>query len=212
AFEGKDLAAAVRHYEQAEALTTDPGLIAFNNAAALYQLALGSKVQHEKTGLFRRAEEHYRCAADDPAEPRRLLARFGLANSLLQGRSEEIAAVRRAISCYRDCLKTDTLDESLTADARHNLEVAKGTLARLLERPPPDKPPQEQGDERKNPPRKEPDPKNQGGIGDPTTGATDPQPMGDPAEAKNGPKPIPTKRPEAGPGNVQSINDEMPTP
>src|SRR5687768_8935958 len=88
AFEAKDYAGAVRLYEQAEALTTDPGLVAFNKAAALYQLAMSSKVAPEKTGLFRRAEEHYRCAADDRAEPRRLLARFGLANSLMQGRGE----------------------------------------------------------------------------------------------------------------------------
>src|SRR5262249_52763426 len=198
AFEGKDLAAAVRHYEQAEALTTDPGLIAFNNAAALYQLALGSKVQHEKTGLFRRAEEHYRCAADDPAEPRRLLARFGLANSLLQGRPEELAAVRRAVSCYRDCLKGNVLEEPLLTDARHNLEVAKQSLARLLAKSPPDKPPPEHGGDEKEPKKKEPEPSRPQGMGDPSTGPTKAQPGGDPVDAKDRQKPIPTQQTQAG--------------
>ena len=40
AFEAKDYLGAVRLYEQAEVHATDPGLVAFNKAAALYRLGL----------------------------------------------------------------------------------------------------------------------------------------------------------------------------
>lgn len=213
AFETKDYAGAVRSYEQAEALTTDPGLVAFNKASALYQLALSSKVPHEKLALFRRARDHYRCAADDPAAPRRRLARFGLANSLLQGHGEDVGAVREAIACYRDCLKRDVLDESLLTDTRHNLEVAKLTLVRLLARRDSDKPPPDQGgNDSKDPPKKENDPKKPPGMGDSQHGSSRPQATEHGAEVKNGDKPTPTKQHDAGKGNLEPIADEMLTP
>ena len=57
------------------------------------------------------------------AAPSRAL--FGLANCLLQGRGDEVAATRAAIRYYRGLLSGGHLEASLTDDARHNLELAK---------------------------------------------------------------------------------------
>jgi tetratricopeptide (TPR) repeat protein len=115
AFERKDYVAAVALYTQAEPLAVDPGHIAFNKAAALYQL-----------GNYRDAERHYRCALENASEPRRTYARYGVANCLVhQGRDLGAPALREAIDLYEMCLQRDDLDPDLATDTRHNLELAK---------------------------------------------------------------------------------------
>jgi tetratricopeptide (TPR) repeat protein len=115
AFERKDYAGAVALFTRAEPLANDPGLIAFNKAAALYQLA-----------NYREAERHYRCALENSSEPRRTNARYGLANCLVQqGQGLGAAALQEAIELYELCLRRDDLDPDLGTDARHNLELAK---------------------------------------------------------------------------------------
>src|SRR5271156_4871 len=73
AFERGDYDGAMRHYEQAEIEITDPGLVAFNEAAALYRL-----------GQYAEAAEHYLRARDDAIGPRRARLLYDLGNCLVQ--------------------------------------------------------------------------------------------------------------------------------
>src|SRR5205823_10558028 len=93
----------------------DPGHVAFNKAAALYQL-----------GNYREAERHYRCALENAPEPRRTNARYGLANCLVhEGQDLGAASLQEAIELYELCLRREGLDPDLATDTRHNLELAK---------------------------------------------------------------------------------------
>jgi hypothetical protein len=61
AFDAGDYAAAVGFYDRAEERATDPGLVAYNKATALYRLALADAKDSYKR--FRTAEVYYRAAA-----------------------------------------------------------------------------------------------------------------------------------------------------
>src|SRR5437660_528165 len=73
AYEHGDYAAALEAYARAVPETTDPGQVAFNQAAACYQL-----------GQYTQAEEAYRRCLEDAAGGRRVRALYGLANALAQ--------------------------------------------------------------------------------------------------------------------------------
>ncbi len=116
AFANEKYAEAIRFYEQAEARTFDPGLVAFNKAASLYRL-----------GRHREAIICYRQALDDVEAPptRRARTWFDLGNALLgaaDGRADELAD---AVSAYRACLAQPELSDGLRASARTNLEIAQ---------------------------------------------------------------------------------------
>src|SRR5262245_43565913 len=64
AFAQKDYAAAVKFYEQAEERTPDPGLVAFNKAAALFRLE-----------RYREAELSYQRCLEDGEAPETRRAR-----------------------------------------------------------------------------------------------------------------------------------------
>jgi hypothetical protein len=115
AFDRGDFAAATDSYARAEERTQDPGLVAFNEGTALYQL-----------GQFRDAELHYRRCREDAEGPRLTRLLFNLGNCLLQqeqGRNP--ARLREAIRLYQQCLEQPNLDANLADDARHNLELAR---------------------------------------------------------------------------------------
>jgi Ca-activated chloride channel family protein len=116
AFARQEYENALKFYEQAESLTTDPGLISFNKAAAHYRL-----------GQHREAIECYRrCLEDDQAPvERRARGHFDLGNALLQYAGDNAQTLAEAVSAYRACLHQPTLSASLRADARHNLEIAQ---------------------------------------------------------------------------------------
>ena len=77
----------------AEEWTTDPGLVAFNKAAALYRL-----------GRFREAELHYRRCREDAVGARRAKLLYDLANCLVQRAGEHDAeALAEAIHLYDEC-------------------------------------------------------------------------------------------------------------
>src|SRR5258708_39798221 len=69
AYTRRDYAGAVELYNRAEILATDPGLVAFNKAAAFYHL-----------GNSRAAEVLYRASLSDAEGPRRIHLVYGLAN------------------------------------------------------------------------------------------------------------------------------------
>ena len=102
-------------YATAEERTADPGLVAFNQAAVLFQL-----------GDFREAEVHYARVLDDAACPpeRAIKAWYNRGTCLLR-RGGSASVYRSAIACLERCVDSPVADAPLKADARHNLEVAK---------------------------------------------------------------------------------------
>jgi tetratricopeptide (TPR) repeat protein len=110
-----DTAGATKLYVAAEEHTADPGLVAFNRAAALFE-----------QGEYREAEVHYLRALDDKAAPadRRAKALYNRGVCLVK-RATDLPALRAAVSCFEQALDSDALDEPLRADARYNLELAK---------------------------------------------------------------------------------------
>ncbi len=143
AYERGEFDQAVQAYQKAEQRTTDPGLVAFNKAAALYQL-----------GRYREAELHYRCCLEDAMGHRRAGALYGLGNALLQQSPERGAEVLpEAIRRYEECLRQE--EHAVAADARHNLELAKLLLARLPS-PPSDHPDHQTNGSEDRPPMPDP--------------------------------------------------------
>jgi tetratricopeptide (TPR) repeat protein len=115
AYHDENFKQALEDYTRAEAAVTDPGLVAFNKAAALFRL-----------GLFDKAEYHYRCCLDDAEGQRRAQALYGQGNCLLQlAGTRDARMLERAIACYRDCRRVPEATVSLRADAGHNLELAR---------------------------------------------------------------------------------------
>ena len=161
AFAGGDLDAADRHFAEAQERSADPGLVAFNRGAVLFA-----------KGQFREAEVQYLRALGDAAIPadRRAKALFNRGVCMLK-RGGDGNLYRTAIACFEQCIDVTERDAELTADARHNLEVAK--LLWLRERAKSQKPPPP-GDEPRDPaepPRRTPEPKSEDG--------TTPNPMTD---------------------------------
>lgn len=198
AFAHKDYATAVALYTRAEPHASDPGHVAFNKAAALYE-----------KGEFRQAERAYRCAIEGAVEPRRSQARYGLATCLVrQGRELGPKALLEAVILYEQCLRQEEIDPDLATDARHNLELAKllwlETQARAADRP----------DEGTNddtqpkttdPPGKIPE---TGGT-DPGTGKPDPRGKHMPVQPDKGTKPTPSNEPPGpGKGTLPPIPDD----
>lgn len=115
AFRGEDFDEALRCYAQAESQTTDPGAVAFNEAAALY-----------RAERFAEAERHYRRCLDNAPGGRRGPALFNLGNCLLRRADEKnLDAFAAAVRCYEDCLEQPALPAALKARAENNLELAR---------------------------------------------------------------------------------------
>lgn len=148
-----DFDKAEEWYTTAEERTTDPGLVAFNKANALFH--------RERYG---EAERHYTRALDDADSPseRRSAALYNRGVCLLK--QSGVAKLRSAIDSFDRCLALAPTDTALVADARHNLELAKllWMEARAKEQkkplpndPPPDTPPDPRPD-RPTPPMLDP--------------------------------------------------------
>jgi tetratricopeptide (TPR) repeat protein len=201
AFRRGDFAAAAALYEQAEPRAADPALVAFDLAAAKYQLALADGDPQ----LLREAERLYRsCLGSDEPLPgeRRARALFGLGNCLLQ-RAGGPDDLRVALECYRRCLRDPGCDEALAADLRHNVQRARLLLAQGL--PPEDKP---SGEDKENnpPPEKQPAEPHKGPGGEP--GDPDDRSGGARLKAHPGDQLTPTEAaPSPGAGDLQPVPD-----
>ncbi|MCE9533033.1 MAG: hypothetical protein K8T89_18195 [Planctomycetes bacterium] len=115
-FEKGEIKLALRLYEEAEEYGNDPGLIAFNKAAAYFAI-----------DDVRQAEKHFRMSLDDAAAPRerRIKALYNLGNCLVrQAGEKDYKTFRDAIRCYELCLDEQP-EAGLRTDAAHNLELAK---------------------------------------------------------------------------------------
>lgn len=151
AYERSDYDAAVAAYAEAEVRTTEPGLAAFNKAAALYH-----------HGRYREAELSYRCCLEDAAGPRRTFALYGLGSALVQqGRERGAEALREAIRSFEESMRQPGVSPELADDARHDVELAK-LLLQLVPPKTDDKPSTQRDDEEekphRSPERQRPDP------------------------------------------------------
>jgi Ca-activated chloride channel homolog len=125
AFARDDFQRALELCEQAAERTTDPGLVAFNKAAALYRLGLIEDDEQRAQAYFHEAARHYRLCLEDAAGERRARALFDLGNALLQqARDTDARLLEQAIGAYEQCLE-EPAETGLLDDARHNLELAK---------------------------------------------------------------------------------------
>jgi Ca-activated chloride channel family protein len=124
AFEREAYAEAVDCFARAEEATTDPGLVAYNTAAALYRLS-----------RFREAELHYVRSLEDAVGERRTRLLYDLGNCLVQeSHGQDAALLDRAIRCYGDCLKQEGIGPELAADTRNNLQIAQALRLRAKAR------------------------------------------------------------------------------
>jgi|SRR5581483_5886237 len=182
AFTRGDAEAAERLYAAAEERTADPGLVSFNKAAVLFG-----------RGDFRDAELHYARVLEDRAcSPERAAKAWFNRGTCLLRRGGTVAVYRTAVACFERCLDMNPADATLTADARHNLELAKllwaeaNRKAARPENPNDNPPPEERPDEHLPPP-----------------GGADQQPgspeLGPGPEGSAGPQPspLPTQVPNA---------------
>jgi tetratricopeptide (TPR) repeat protein len=199
AFERGEFAAALGLYELAEERITDPGLVAFNKAAALYRL-----------GRFVEAERHYRRTLEGATGRRRAQAWYDLGNALLmQDRGDNADALRAAIDCYEQCLRAGA-DSDLADSARHNLQLAK--LLWLKARPAAPQKKEDAPDRHKSgdgPSKDEPQKKQvEVGMtpGTPEVGPND-KPKAEVLKPQPGQKPIETPQATAGKGNLPLVED-----
>jgi len=116
AYDVEEYQDAVTLFERAEDRSLDPGLVAFNKAAALYRL-----------GEYAEAARHYRRCLEDAAGLRRARALFNLGNALVQqqGKGGSARLLLEAIHCYRLCQSVKEADEPLRKDADYNLELTR---------------------------------------------------------------------------------------
>jgi tetratricopeptide (TPR) repeat protein len=114
AYDGEQYDQALRLYEQGEEHITDPGILAFNEAATLY-----------RAGRFREAELHYRRSLEGASGPRRARALYDLGNCLLhQAAGNDAGGLQEAMTCYDRCAADPDADPDLRARAAYNRELA----------------------------------------------------------------------------------------
>jgi tetratricopeptide (TPR) repeat protein len=107
---------ANRLYEAAEVLTSDPGLVAFNRAAVLFQ--------NDRFGEA--ATYYYRVLRDAACPPERAAkAWYNLGTCLINQPNATSAVYDNAITYLRHCLDSDVADAPLKANAAYNLKLAK---------------------------------------------------------------------------------------
>jgi hypothetical protein len=190
AFAREDYVAAVTAFTQVEDLTDDPGLVAYDKAAALYRMALQPENVRQRGRLLRESEQSYRHALEDATGSRRWAALYGLGNSLVQQhQGRGVKTLFDAIACYEQVLAGDA-EPQLKEDARHNLELAK--LLWAEDRKPPDsqdKPPNDPNEsdppKPRDPPTTRPNQGSEAGMGTP-----DPHGQRVQAQASPGQQPI----------------------
>jgi Ca-activated chloride channel homolog len=115
AFARQQFEDALTWYAKSESITDDPGLVAFNQGAALFRL-----------GRFDEAAAHYQRCLEDQAIPAARLARanYDYGTALLQADAKDRRRLEQAIAAFRRCLDSQP-EADLRTDAIANLELAK---------------------------------------------------------------------------------------
>jgi|GEM_PF-1538171 len=116
AFAASNYADALRCFETAAATTTEPGRLALKQAAACFHL-----------GRYRDAERHFRSALETEQDAeRRAEIQFNLGTALLfLSDGKDPVRLADAIRSLDRSAKSESSNEQLLHDARHNLELAK---------------------------------------------------------------------------------------
>jgi Ca-activated chloride channel family protein len=116
AYRAKQFTTALTWYQKAEERSSDPGQVAFNEAAALYRLE-----------RYREAELHYRRCLEDAVGLRRAQALYNLGNCLVQQAQgpQAVRLLEQASACYRQVLAMPELPSDLAANAAYNLELTR---------------------------------------------------------------------------------------
>ena len=116
AFAREDFDEANRLYEAAEVVSADPGLVAFNRGAVLFN-----------SQRYAEAAKYYHLVLNDAACPpeRAAKAWYNRGTCLLRQSGATTAVYRSAIACLERAFDSDAADAALKANARHNLELAK---------------------------------------------------------------------------------------
>ncbi len=160
-FRAGDKVTADRLYTLAEERATDPGLVAFNRGAVLFDRK-----------SYREAELCYERALKDGAcPPERAAKAWYNRGTCLLYRGGTIEVYRAAIACFEHTLDSAAADEQLKGRAADNLELAKLLWAEERKKaenakksPNMDVPPEEDGRPKPQPAKKgstDPDPDNQ---------------------------------------------------
>ena len=199
--------AADKLYAAAEERTADPGLVAFNRAAVLFE-----------RGQLPQAERQYdRVLGDADCPPARAARAWYNRGTCLLRRGGSMSVYRAAVACFENTIESPGADEPLKADARHNLELAK--LLWNEERKKSAKP-EEESPNKRVPPEEDRQPRPEqdrpGGLepnsgdenpnGGTTQKGTQQQPVPQP---NNGNKPTPIDQPTAGANsNIPAPKDE----
>jgi tetratricopeptide (TPR) repeat protein len=202
---------AIELYEQAEPRAADPGLITMNLALAKY----GRGLKDNSANDLGEAAKLFGCLLDN-ADPRRPAALLGLGNCLLQqAGTRDARSVENATEQYEECLRAAT-DDTLRADAQHNLERARLLLHQIRkaeeEQPKPDDP--NRGPD-PNPKPPKPPQTQQNPMSDPNNHGPrqNPRAPGDPVPVEKGDHPIKTDDPPApGKGNLRPVPDQPDQP
>jgi hypothetical protein len=98
----------------------DPGLVAFNKAAALYRL-----------GRYREAELSYLCCREDATGSRLVRVLYDLGNAIVQqAQDRDAKRLAEAIGYYEACLNAGGVDAEFAEDLRFNLQLARALLAK----------------------------------------------------------------------------------
>jgi tetratricopeptide (TPR) repeat protein len=211
AYERGDFSAALDCFAQAENETRDPGLVAFNKAAALYQL-----------GQYDLAAEHYRRCLEDAAGVRRVRALYGRGNALAQEGNtlpgaQAVAVLELGLESYTACLEEGAAltpaeraacEENFT-QARANLEIVK-RLLQLKEAEKTQQPsgPDSRGNPQENLRRPGDFPDFRGSPND--AGPAEPNPGSNPATG--GEQPRLAKHSQPGKGTLPPLPDDLDAP
>lgn len=201
AFARGDFVLAVDCYTRAEDVTTDPGLVAFNKAAALFRM-----------GEYALAEVHYLRAREGAAGERLARVNFDLGNTLvLRAGERDARLLGRAVDAYRACLAEPEAGPELREDARHNLQIAivfweKAKAAEKASPSNPDDPGNRPPSAADTDPRQQLANRGSAGIREPGYGDPQAALMGKDGEGQQG---SPTNAPSPpGAGNVPLVPDE----
>ncbi len=203
-----DTIGADKLYAAAEERTGDPGLVAYNRAAVLFERK-----------QYRDAERHYDRVLDDAACPPERAARAWYnRGTCLLNRGDTLDVYRAAIACFENALDNPAADAEVRDRAPHNLELAKllwNEKRKVAPKPEEESPNKKPPAEENKQPRKEPE-KNDGGLDpandiDPATGKPVPKQgtQSQPKEVpKEGPKPTTNDQNVAGNNtNLQVLED-----
>jgi tetratricopeptide (TPR) repeat protein len=210
---------AAGFYERAEEPTTDPGLVAFNKAAALagagkfaeaetsFWLSLGDAGPRIARRLRQKPERELPASLRAAAGPRLARVLYNLGTCVLQqSRGKNADLTDQAVVLLDHCLRLDPKGR-LRINARHNLELAREFL-RLNPKPPNrDNKPNTEPSEDTQPPKERPSGTEQGDNPDESK------------QARKGAKPLDNVPPDgdnpqdteertAGKGNLRPLLDQ----